>query len=34
MCGACDPALALPHLQAAFSAGRVEVSEQRRGVIG
>jgi S-adenosylmethionine decarboxylase len=33
MCGACDPALALPHLQAAFSAGRVEVSEQRRGVI-
>jgi S-adenosylmethionine decarboxylase len=34
MCGACDPHLALPHITAAFSAGRVEVSLQRRGVIG
>lgn len=33
MCGACDPHLALPHLKAAFRAGRVELSEQRRGVI-
>lgn len=34
MCGACDPRRALPALQAAFRAGRVEVSEQRRGVVG
>ena len=33
MCGACDPHRALPHLQAAFGAGRVELSEQRRGII-
>jgi S-adenosylmethionine decarboxylase len=34
MCGACDPHRALPHLRDAFRAGRVELSEQRRGVIG
>ncbi len=34
MCGACDPHRALPALREAFGAGRVEVSEQRRGVIG
>jgi S-adenosylmethionine decarboxylase len=34
MCGACDPYRALPALRAAFRAGRIEVSEQRRGVIG
>jgi len=33
MCGACDPYRALPSLIEAFRAGRVEVSEQRRGVI-
>jgi len=34
MCGACDPHRALPALRAAFRARRIEVSEQRRGVIG
>jgi S-adenosylmethionine decarboxylase len=34
MCGACDPHAALPQLRRAFRAGRVELSEQRRGVIG
>ncbi len=34
MCGACDPHRALPHLKQAFSAGRVVVSEQRRGILG
>lgn len=33
MCGACDPHDALPLLREAFSAGRVQVSEYRRGVI-
>jgi S-adenosylmethionine decarboxylase len=34
MCGACDPYRALPALKAAFRARRVEISEQRRGVVG
>ncbi len=33
MCGACDPSLSIPVLQAAFSPGRVDVSEARRGRI-
>jgi S-adenosylmethionine decarboxylase len=31
MCGACDPYASLPILRQAFSPGRVEVGEQRRG---
>lgn len=31
MCGACDPNLAIPVLQAAFAPERVDVTEQRRG---
>jgi S-adenosylmethionine decarboxylase len=31
MCGACDPYKSLPVLQQAFSPGRVDVGEQRRG---
>ena len=34
MCGACDPNLAIPVLQAAFTPTRIEVSEQRRGRVG
>ena len=33
MCGACDPYKSLPVLRQAFSPGRVEVGEQRRGRI-
>ena len=31
MCGECDPHLAIPVVQRAFQAGRVELDEQRRG---
>ena len=31
MCGACDPHLSIPVLQAAFSPTRVDIDEQRRG---
>ncbi len=31
MCGACDPHLAIPVLQSAFSPERIDVDEQRRG---
>ena len=31
MCGACDPYKSLPVLERAFSPGRVDVGEQRRG---
>ncbi len=31
MCGACDPHLAIPVMQALFQADRIEVDEQRRG---
>ena len=31
MCGACNPHLAIPLLQSAFQAGRVDLDEQRRG---
>ncbi|MHA1535961.1 MAG: adenosylmethionine decarboxylase, partial [Alphaproteobacteria bacterium] len=34
MCGGCDPAGAVPVLEAAFEPDRVEVSEQRRGLDG
>jgi S-adenosylmethionine decarboxylase len=34
MCGACDPHRALPALKAAFSPGRVELQEERRGKVG
>ena len=33
MCGACDPYKSLPLIEQAFAAGRVDVSEQRRGRI-
>jgi len=33
MCGACDPALSVPVLRAAFVPGRIEVEEKRRGRI-
>ncbi|MBC7635312.1 MAG: adenosylmethionine decarboxylase [Acetobacteraceae bacterium] len=31
MCGACDPNLSIPVLQAAFSPSSIDLSEQRRG---
>lgn len=31
MCGACDPYLAIPVLREAFSPGRVDIEEKRRG---
>ena len=31
MCGCCDPHEAIPVLQAAFSPGRIDLNEQRRG---
>ncbi len=34
MCGACDPHLSLPVLKAAFKPSRVNLGEQRRGLIG
>ncbi len=34
MCGACDPHKAVPVLRAAFTPERVELSEQRRGLVG
>ncbi len=34
MCGACNPHLAIPVLQAAFSPTRVDLDEQRRGQVG
>ena len=34
MCGACDPHLSLPVLKAAFTPSRVDLGEQRRGLIG
>ena len=34
MCGACDPHLSLPVLKAAFTPTRVDLGEQRRGLIG
>ena len=33
MCGACDPQLSIPVLQAAFSPDRIDVEEKRRGRI-
>ena len=33
MCGECDPHLSVPMLREAFRPGRVELSEQRRGLI-
>ncbi len=33
MCGACDPYKSIPAIEAAFSAERVVLSEQRRGLI-
>ena len=34
MCGACDPHLSLPVLKAAFKPSRVNLGEQRRGLVG
>jgi S-adenosylmethionine decarboxylase len=34
MCGECDPYLSLPLLKAAFRPESVELSEQRRGLVG
>ncbi len=34
MCGACDPHKSVPVLREAFRPGRVELSEQRRGILG
>jgi S-adenosylmethionine decarboxylase len=34
MCGACDPNLSIPVLQAAFKPTRIDISEQRRGRVG
>jgi len=34
MCGACDPNLSIPVLQAAFNPTRIDLSEQRRGRVG
>lgn len=31
VCGACDPHLAIPVIQAAFSPSRIDLDEQRRG---
>jgi S-adenosylmethionine decarboxylase len=33
MCGECDPYLSVPMLREAFQPGRVDLSEQRRGLI-
>jgi S-adenosylmethionine decarboxylase len=33
MCGCCDPYKVIPFLQAAFAPERIEVDEQRRGVV-
>jgi S-adenosylmethionine decarboxylase len=33
MCGECDPHLSVPVLREAFRPGRVELSEQRRGLL-
>ncbi len=33
MCGACDPRRGIPALKEAFRPGRVDVSEQRRGIV-
>jgi S-adenosylmethionine decarboxylase len=33
MCGACDPYLAVPALREAFAPGRLDLSEQRRGIV-
>jgi len=34
VCGGCDPHLAIPVIQAAFSPSRIDLDEQRRGRIG
>ena len=34
MCGACDPHLSVPVLKAAFNPSRIDLGEQRRGLIG
>jgi S-adenosylmethionine decarboxylase len=34
MCGACDPYLSVPVLKAAFKPSRVNLGEQRRGLVG
>jgi S-adenosylmethionine decarboxylase len=34
MCGACDPHLSVPVLKAAFKPSRINLGEQRRGLIG
>ena len=34
MCGACDPHDAIPVLRKAFTPGRVELNEERRGRVG
>lgn len=34
MCGACDPHLSVPVLKAAFKPSRVNLGEQRRGLVG
>lgn len=33
MCGACDPNLAIPVLKAAFAPDRIDIVEQRRGLV-
>ena len=33
MCGACDPNLAIPVLKAAFAPDRIDIAEQRRGLV-
>ena len=34
VCGACDPHLAIPVIQDAFSPSRIDLDEQRRGRVG
>jgi S-adenosylmethionine decarboxylase len=34
MCGACNPHDAIPAIQAAFGAARLELAEHRRGLVG
>jgi len=34
MCGACDPHKALPALRAAFKPGRIDMQEEKRGLVG
>jgi S-adenosylmethionine decarboxylase len=34
MCGACDPHKSVPALRAAFKPGRIELQEEKRGLVG